>query len=84
MGKISIEIETEYEKGDIVVFKKDSKLLVGRIEGYYVDATANNSLWFNIRVNKNLVYSYSNGDIAEWDIISKIDDENINNYFNTL
>lgn len=75
MGKIHIEFDTEYEKGDLVIFKKDNRLIVGLVEGYYVDSGANDSIWYNIRVSKDFVYTYSNGgDIAEWDILSKIED----------
>ena len=82
MGKIHIEFDTEYEKGNLVIFKKDEVLLVGIIEGYYVDNNAGNSVWYNIRINENFVYTYCNGgDIAEWDIISKInDDESIRKF----
>ena len=82
MAKIHYEIETEYDKGDIVVFEKDKKLLVGIVEGFYIDSGASNSIWYNIRISKDFVYTYSNGgDIAEWDIISKIDDnEYIKNF----
>ena len=82
MTKIHYEIETEYDKGDIVVFEKDKKLLVGIVEGFYVDSGANDSIWYNVRVSKDFVYTYSNGgDIAEWDIILKIDDnEYIKNF----
>jgi len=78
MATIHYEIETEYDKGDLVVFRKDKTLLVGIVEGFYVD----NGVWYNIRINKDFVYTYSNGgDIAEWDIISKIDDnEDIKNF----
>ncbi len=74
MGKIHIEFDTEYEKGDLVIFEKDGMLLVGIIEGYYVDSGAGDSIWYNIRINENSVFSYTNGgDIAEWDILTKID-----------
>ena len=75
MGKIYYDIETEYDRGDLVIFKKDRVLLVGIVEGYYVDNEAGNSIWYNIRVNEDLVYTFFNGgDIAEWDILAKIDD----------
>ena len=79
MAKIKYVIETEYDKGDIVVFKKDKKLFVGIVEGFYAE---DNSIWYNIRISKDFLYTYSNGgDIAEWDIISKIDDnEDIKNF----
>ena len=74
MAKIHYEIETEYDKGDLVVFIKDKRLLVGIVEGFYVDNGANDSIWYNIRVSKDFVYTYSNGgDIAEYDILYKID-----------
>ena len=74
MGKIIKEYETEYEVGDIVIFRVGTCLLVGIIEGYYVDHMAGESLWFNIRTSPDFVYTYSNhGDISEWDIIGKID-----------
>lgn len=72
MGKIHIEFETEYEKGDIVIFKKNKQLVVGLIEGYYID---NHEIWYNIRTNYEFVYTYSNGgDIAESDILMKLND----------
>lgn len=74
MAKIRIEFETEYDKGDFVIFKKDNRLLVGIIEGYYVDRSADDSVWYNIRVNKDTVFTYSTeGDVAEWDILCKVD-----------
>ena len=72
MAKIHYEIETAYDKGDIVVFEKDKRLLVGIIEGFYAE---DDSIWYNIRISKDFVYTYSNGgDIAEWHILSQIDD----------
>lgn len=72
MGKIRVEFETEYEKGDVVVFQKGDSLRVGVIEGYYVD---DNCVWYNIRINPEFVFTYSNGgDIAEWNIKMKIND----------
>lgn len=71
MSKIKIEFETEYDKGDVVVFKKDRQLKVGLIEGYYVE---DNCIWYNIRISPEFVYTYSNGgDIPEWDIVTKLD-----------
>ena len=76
MGKIIRECETKYEVGDVIVFRKDSTLLVGIIEGYYVDWNCDQSFWFNVRINNKKVYTYSNGgDIAEWDIIGVIEGE---------
>ena len=73
MGKVVIEFETNYNVGDVVIFKKNNSLMVGIIEGYYVD---DNIIWFNIRVSPSYVYTYYNGgDIAEFDIIGKISDD---------
>lgn len=75
MGRVSIEFETEYNVGDYVAFLKDGVILVGRIEGYYVE---DGCFWFNIRLNSNFVYTYSNhGDIAEFDILFKLTSEQI-------
>lgn len=77
MGKLVYEYETEYETGDVVIFKKNEKLRVGIIEGYYVDHNCDESFWFNIRTSKTHVYTYSNGgDIAEWDIICGLKGDN--------
>ena len=71
MGKIIHEFETEYNVGDVVIFKKFKTLNVGIIEGYYVD---DGSFWFNIRTTSDFVYTYTNGgDIAEWDIMGVVD-----------
>lgn len=73
MGKLIYEFETDYNVGDVVIFKKDDMLHVGIVEGYYVDG---GSFWFNIRIAPNFVYTYSNGgDIAEWDIIGALDSD---------
>lgn len=73
MGKITKEFETEYNVGDVVVYKKNNMLFVGIIEGYYID---DDNFWFNIRVNDNFVHTYSNGgDVAEWDIIGVLPEE---------
>jgi hypothetical protein len=70
MGKIVRTIETEYDVGDVVIFKKYSALHVGIIEGYYVEDSC---IWYNIRTSSKFVYTYSNGgDIAEFDIIGII------------
>lgn len=71
MGKIIMEFETEYNVGDVVIFEKNDKLQVGIIEGYYMDC---DTFWFNIRISTDYVYTYSNGgDIAEYDIVGKLD-----------
>ena len=73
MGRIIKEFETEYNVGDVVVYKKNKMLFVGIIEGYYID---DDNFWFNIRVNDNFVHTYSNGgDAAEWDIVGVLPDE---------
>lgn len=70
MGKIIKEYETEYNVGDVVIFKRNDAVLVGIVEGYYLD---NNNFWFNIRITPNFVYTYSNGgDVAEWDILAVV------------
>lgn len=72
MGKIIIEHETPYNVGDIVIFKRHDRVLeVGIIEGYYMD---DRTFWFNIRISPTTVYTYSNGDIAEFDIVGKVED----------
>jgi len=72
MGTIVREYETRYNTGDVVIFRKDNKLQVGIIEGYYID---NDIFWFNIRISKDVVYTYSNhGDVGEYDIIGIVDD----------
>lgn len=66
------EFETEYNIGDVVIFKKNNILQVGIIEGYYIE---NNSFWFRIRISLTNVYAYWNGgEIAESDIICNLDD----------
>lgn len=71
MAKVIREYETEYNVGDVIIFKKFNVLNVGIIEGYYVD---DGNFWFNVRTTPDFVYTYSNGgDIAEWDIVGSID-----------
>ena len=70
MGKITITYNSKYDVGDIVIFEKDKMLLVGIIDGYYVEDSL---IWYNIRINNNRVFTYSNGgDIGEEDIVYKI------------
>ena len=72
MGKIIHEFETKYDIGDIVIFEKNDLLQVGIVEGYYEEG---DTIWYNIRISKTCVYTYSNGgDIGEHDIIGKIED----------
>ena len=73
MAKITHTFETAYDKGDVVIFEKDDLLQVGIIEGFYEDQ---DEIWYNIRTSKTNVYTFSNkGDIAEYDIIGKIEDD---------
>ena len=73
MGKIVVEFETDYNAGDVVIFEKNNRLLVGIVEGYYVE---DNIFWFNIRVSSKYVYTYSNGgDIMESDIIGRVSED---------
>ena len=69
MGKIIEEYTSEYDVGDVVIFKTKDCLLLGIIEGYYIDHSCGNSFWYDIRTNKTNVYTYSN----KWDIIGKIE-----------
>ena len=70
MGKIVVEFETDYNAGDVVIFEKNNRLMVGIVEGYYME---DNIFWFNIRVSSRYVYTYSNGgDIMESDIIGRV------------
>lgn len=75
--KITQVIETRFDKGDNVIFNfKDKYLMVGVIEGFNID---DGNVWYNIRVNKNEVFSYGyEGDIAEWDIKCKLTKEQEN------
>ena len=85
MGKIIEEYTSEYDVCDVVIFKTEDCLLLGIIEGYYIDHSCDNSFWYDIRINKTNVYTYSNkGDIAEWDIIGKIEGILKDNCFNEI
>ena len=73
MGKIAVEFETDYNAGDVVIFEKNNRLMVGIVEGYYVE---DNIFWFNIRVSSKYVYTYSKGgDIMESDIIGRVSED---------
>lgn len=73
MGKIVIEFETDYNAGDVVIFEKNNRLMVGIVEGYYME---DDIFWFNIRVSSRYVYTYSNGgDIMESDIIGRVSED---------
>ena len=77
MGKITLEFESKYEVGDVVIFNRYRDkygLSIGIIEGYYIDHNCNDTIWYNIRVSSTMVYTYSNeGDISESDIIGKLE-----------
>ena len=76
MGVIIEKYTSKYDVGDVVIFRNSSQLFLGIIEGYYIDHNADDSFWYNIRINSNTVDTYSNhGDIAEWEIIGKLDGE---------
>ena len=75
MAKVKITIESNYNIGDIVIFKvpADNALAVGTIEGYYSE---DNCIWYNIRISPKYVFTYSNGgDIPEFNIVGIIPDE---------
>lgn len=75
MAKIISEFETKYDRGDAVIFRYHDRLMVGIISGYYIDHDAGASIWYDIAINNTNVLNYAHGgDIAEWDIIGKIDD----------
>ena len=61
MGKIIQAFTTKYEAGDVVIFQRDRKILCGIIEGHYV---VDDYLYFNIRLWKDNVLTYSNGGAA--------------------
>ena len=64
---------TDYNAGDVVIFEKNNRLMVGVIEGYYME---DDIFWFNIRVSSRYVYTYSNGgDIMESDIIGRVSED---------
>ena len=83
MGLIIEKYETKYDAGDVVIFNnndngKNHRLFIGIIVGFYIDHNADDSIWYNIKVNKDLVYCYGcMGDVAEWDIVDKITDQEI-------
>lgn len=73
MGKIVVEFETDYNAGDVVIFEKNNRLMVGIVEGYYME---DDIFWFNIRVSSKYVYTYSNGgDIMESNIIGRVNED---------
>ena len=75
MGKLIEEHISEYDVGDVVIFKH-GMMFLGIIEGYYIDHNCGESFWYNIRVSRDEVFTYSHkGDIAEWDIVGKLNSE---------
>ena len=73
MDKIVVEFETDYNAGDVVIFEKNNRLMVGIVEGYYIE---DDIFWFNIRVSSRYVYTYSNGgDIMESNIIGRVSED---------
>lgn len=73
MGKIVVEFETDHNAGDVVIFEKNDRLMVGIVEGYYIE---DNIFWFNIRVSSKYVYTYTNGgDVSESDIIGRVSED---------
>ena len=73
MGKIVVEFETDYNAGDVVIFEKNDRLMVGIVEGYYME---DDIFWFNVRVSSRYVYTYSNGgDIMESNIIGRVSED---------
>lgn len=64
-----------YERGDVIIFRKNNQLKVGIIEGYYVEG---DNIWFTIRMSSKHMYSHAKGDdIGVWDIVGKIEDEKL-------
>lgn len=80
MGKIVEKIDTQYDRGDVVVFHKMLEdpavryaTMCGIVASYYVDHNAGDSIWYTIRVDKDTVFDYSLGDISEWEIVGKLE-----------
>lgn len=78
MGKIVKEFTTKYDTGDFIVFKKGYTYMVGMIVGYYVDAGCDETIFYNVAVNKDETYTYANGgDVGEYDIVGKIVEQDL-------
>lgn len=80
MGKIVEEIDTQYNRGDVVIFHKMLEspkvryaTMCGIVTSYCVDHSAGDSIWYTIRVDKDTVFDYSLGDVSEWEIVGKLD-----------
>lgn len=75
MGKAVFEIETMYNKGDVVIFNYHGHLRAGVITGYCVDMNAGQSVWYDIAVNQEQTLNFMHGgDVAEFDILGKVAD----------
>lgn len=73
MRKITLNFETKYDVGNIVAFEKDDRFLIGVVIGYYY---SDNSIWYNIQVDKDYIFTYLNGgDIYEEAIMFKLTHE---------
>ena len=75
MAKVTIEYESKYDNGDVVIFKAPNNkyIYVGIIEGYTIDDRV---FRFNIRTSHNHVFTYLwDGGIPEYDIIDKLEGE---------
>lgn len=78
MGKITLEFEAMYDRGDVVIFEKNGGLEVGIITSYYCDAGAGYSIWYDIAIWKDKVYTYaSGGDIGEHSILCKLSEKDV-------
>ena len=62
MAKITVEYETEYDKGDIVVFNYNDTLVLGVIESYYLE---DQYVWYSIRISPTHVYTYTTEGIVQ-------------------
>lgn len=78
MRKITLELNTKYDAGDFVIFEKEDTYMIGMVAGYYVDKNCNDTIFYNIAVNKDKTYTFANGgDISEYRILGRITDQNI-------
>lgn len=74
--KLIVENTNKYDVGDVVIFNTDEHLLIGIIEGYYIDRRCDDSFWYDVRTSSTCVYTYTHkGDICEWRIIGKVNEE---------
>lgn len=64
----------QYDKGDIVIFKKNSSLFCGEVIGYSINSSADeNVIWYNIDIRNEKSF-ITNCSVYEIDIIGKITD----------